>query len=253
MTRNQVSALAATAYVLAAGTVLGAYEVQGRQMPEWLFDAIRIVGGVIIVSSATVWACTALLIPAAHWLGAHEYRWPMRRKGKLTPREAFVAQVEERERGNPAARIVIVDQSIDIRELGNVDSPRVTFTFWIFNGSAYEITWQDSIRGKVRLGGNELGSHKPELVGGGETWMPGATYRLRVKQPLLNETATKWNEMVLKGNWKLNGSVVDDFSLVDVGLAIKANYNGSPVFPYALRREQPGGDATKQFITATER
>jgi hypothetical protein len=236
--RLTVIAAASGAILAAFGLLVGLYHLQGKTMPGWLFWSGVGAASFIVAVNVEEWVRVVVLIPLGHLVESLECQWPVKRK--RVPPHQWLLEIAEADRDNPAATLVLVEPSVDLRHIAEPD-PYVVFTLRIFNGCIYPVSVQ-SAGGDVYWRSSPL-ARGPELTEGkGGCWERGNVMRVRLRQWLPEEVA----DSLRSRGCNVDDGIVREFAFDSVYLMVKARPDGSPCVRY-------GFGHLSEFIAATNR
>lgn len=154
--RDRLGIVAGTVLALGAvGVLLGAYQVQGKTMPGWLFWSVVVSGAIIFSVTTLVWLWVVAIIPARTYLQRRTFRWPLPRKDAPDPNQ-WLLDIAREDADNPARHLMILSQTISNMDLRQATRrPWVELSFSLYNGGVHNIL-VGPISGHAKYKGDEL-------------------------------------------------------------------------------------------------
>ena len=177
--RERVGIIAGTAVVLAGGALLGAYEVQGKMMPGWLFWAVVVCLAAVLIVAVLVWLGAHVIVPTRDFLKARRWRAPLVRKNAPDPNQ-WLLDIAKYQAENPETYLIVTRQVLKDWDVDkNTLRPWVEVSITLHNAGVHSVLI-GPCKGHGRYQGREL--PEPIETEGTMRVPAGSSYDLQLKQ-----------------------------------------------------------------------
>ena len=152
----QKAGLAGGGAVLLAFVILfGAYEVQQKTWPDWLFVVAVIAGLLLLIGGTMAWSVGYLFIPIVSFLKKHRLQSPVVNRNAPDPNQ-WLLDIAKEDANDPARNLLILEQTVTNKDLRpGLHRPWIELGLKLYNCGVHSILVGPT-EGYARFKGEEL-------------------------------------------------------------------------------------------------